>query len=213
MKYVYSDQKLAKTLYCGLPFDTKKNINVTPSVTTSKYEYLLSKVEFEHIVPISWIGQSYSEWRDGHPDCIDSKGNSFKGRGCAGKTNLEYRYAEADAYNLYPASGAVNRLRSNYSFELLPASKSDFGSCLMKIDGKRVEPPELARGIIARASLYMAKVYPRYRISKSQVKLFNAWDRKFPVTLTECIISKRTEQIQGNSNMYTKEPCQKANYW
>ncbi|MCP4987376.1 MAG: hypothetical protein GY928_15370 [Colwellia sp.] len=48
-------------------------------------------------------------------------------------------------FNLYPAIGAVNALRSNHNFAMLPSAKSDFGSCAMKIDNRKAEPPEAAR--------------------------------------------------------------------
>lgn len=213
MQHVYSNKELARTIYCDLPFDNKKQIDVPMSVTTSKFEHLLKRVEFDHIVPISWIGRSYSEWRDGHPECVDSKGKPFKGRGCAGKVNMEYRLAESDAYNLFPSVGAVNRLRSNFAFGLLPNHKSDFGSCLMKLDAKTVEPPEIARGKIARASLYMQDNYKKYRMSSQQFQLFNAWDKQYPVTKLECSIARKIESFQGNENKFIKAPCQRANFW
>lgn len=213
MRHVYSNKEIARTIYCDLSFDSNKKIDVPASVTTTKYEHLLKKVEFDHIVPISMIGQSYSEWRDGHPDCVDSKGKPFKGRGCAGKVNMEYRLAEADAYNLFPSVGAVNRLRSNFAFGLLPNHESDFGSCLLKLDAKTVEPPEIARGTIARASLYMHENYKKYRMSSKQFLLFTAWDKQYPVTKKECSIARKIESFQGNENKFVKAPCKRANLW
>jgi deoxyribonuclease-1 len=55
--------------------------------------------------------------------------------------NKEYRYMQADLYNLFPAIGAVNTMRSNYNFTVLPGEKSDFGVCVMKIQNKKAEPP------------------------------------------------------------------------
>lgn len=52
--------------------------------------------------------------------------------------------------------------------------KSDFGSCDMKIDNKKAEPPENARGRIARSYMYMESAYPRYKMSKSQRQLMSA---------------------------------------
>ena len=60
---------------------------------------------------------------------------------------------QADMFNLYPAIGAVNALRSNYNFTMLPDAKSDFGTCEMKIDNRKADPPEAARGQIARTYL------------------------------------------------------------
>jgi len=57
------------------------------------------------------FGRTFKEWRDGNAQCVNSKGKSFKGRRCAEKVNKEYRYMQADMFNLYPAIGAVNALR------------------------------------------------------------------------------------------------------
>ena len=81
----------------------------------------------------------------------------------------EYRLMQADMYNLFPAVGAVNAIRSNYNYELLPGVPNTFGTCEMKIDGRRAEPPERSRGEIARAMLYMEGAYaPVFRMSDRQ---------------------------------------------
>ena len=60
---------------------------------------------------------------------MDKKGKVFKGRKCVEKVNREYRLMQSDMYNLYPAIGAVNALRQNYNFQMLPGEEPDFGSC------------------------------------------------------------------------------------
>lgn len=77
-------------------------------------------------------------------------------------------------YNLYPAIGAVNAARSNYNFGMLNKADSDFGSCDLRIEKRKVQPPEAARGAIARSYLYMEASYPRYSMSSSQRKLMQA---------------------------------------
>jgi deoxyribonuclease-1 len=160
-------------LYCGGTFNAKKKVTPQRGFTTTKYVKRSKKVEWEHAVPAENFGRTFSEWHDGHKQCINSKGNTFKGRKCAEKVNSEYRY-QADMFNLYPAIGAVNALRSNYNFTMLPVVKSDFGSCVMKIENKKAEPPEEARGQISRTYLYMEDAYKRYSMSKSQRQLMNA---------------------------------------
>jgi len=68
-------------------------------------------------VPAHAFGQAFKEWRDGAPDCVDSKGRLFKGRNCARKMVKLFRFMEADLFNLQPAIGEVNGLRSHYSME------------------------------------------------------------------------------------------------
>jgi deoxyribonuclease-1 len=165
-KQVYNNHRT--TLYCGATFDTKKKVTPPSGFTTTKYVKRAKKIEWEHVVPAENFGRTFSEWRDGDEQCTNSKGKAFKGRRCAEKVNTEYRYMQADMFNLYPAIGAVNALRSNYNFTMLPNAKSDFGSCAMKIDNRKAEPPEAARGRIARTYLYMDTAYKRYSMSKSQ---------------------------------------------
>ncbi len=153
MKSVYADEANRQTIYCDATFDDKKNV-IAPAGFTSKTHVKRSKrIEFEHIVPAQNFGKAFSEWREGHPECDSTKGKAFKGRRCASKMNTDYRYMQADMFNLYAAIGSVNALRSNYNFQMITGEKSDFGSCEMIIDSKKAQPPEIARGRIARAYL------------------------------------------------------------
>ena len=81
------------------------------------------RLVWEYIVPTHAFGQSFKEWREGHPDCVDRKGKPFKGNNCARKRNIKFRYMESDLYNLVPAIGEINGLRSNYSFAMIPGEK------------------------------------------------------------------------------------------
>ena len=121
---------------------------------------------------------------------------------------------QSDMYNLYPAIGAVNALRQNYNFQMLPGEEPDFGSCGMKIADRRAEPPIRARGQIARTYKYMADAYaPRYRMSRQQTQLMDAWDKMYPVDAWECTRAKRIENLQGNENPFVKRPCREARLW
>lgn len=209
---VYYDHRV--TLYCGATFDEKKNVTLPEGFTVSKHEKRAGKVEWEHVVPAENFGQTFAEWREGDAQCVDNRGKAFKGRKCAEKVNKDYRYMQADMYNLYPAIGAVNALRQNYNFQMLPGEKPDFGSCEMKIADRKAEPPVRARGQIARTYKYMADAYgPRYKMSRQQVQLMDAWDKMYPVDQWECTRAKRVERLQGNENMFVKSPCQQAGLW
>lgn len=205
-KQVYNNHR--STLYCGAEFDSQKKVTAPKGFTTTKYLKRAKKVEWEHIVPAENFGRTFSEWRDGHSQCVSSKGKSFKGRRCAEKVNTEYRLMQADMFNLYPAIGAVNALRSNYNFTMLPSAQSDFGSCAMKIDNRKAEPPESARGEIARTYLYMESTYKRYNMSTSQRQLMNAWDKMYPVDDWECTRAKKISSLQKSENNVVKGRCE-----
>jgi deoxyribonuclease-1 len=210
-KKVYQDHR--ETLYCGASFNAKKQIIPPTGFTTTKYLKRAKKIEWEHVVPAENFGRAFTEWRDGHQKCVSSNGKPYKGRRCADKTNETYRHMQADLFNLYPAIGAVNALRSNYNFTMLPGTPSNFGTCAMKIENRKTEPPFNARGRIARTYLYMEQTYNRYSMSAQQRKLMQAWNRIHPVTPWECERAKRITQIQQSDNLIVKEQCISKDLW
>jgi len=210
-KHVYNKHR--KTLYCNASFDESKKVNFPHGFVSKKYKKRAKKIEWEHVVPAENFGRTFTEWRDGDSRCINRKGKSYKGRKCANKTNSEYRYMQADMFNLYPAIGSVNALRSNYNFTMLPAEKSSFGSCEMKINNRKAEPPAESRGRISRTYLYMEQAYSRYSMSDQQQKLMNAWDRMYPVSEWECERAKKISQLQGNQNNIVESRCKDKNFW
>lgn len=204
---VYAKPGDRRTIYCDAVFDGKKNVTLPEGFTTTRYKNRLARYETEHVVPAENFGRTFSEWRDGHPQCVNNKGKPFKGRKCAEKVNTEYRYMQSDMFNLYPAIGSVNAARQNYNFVMLPDSSSGFGSCDMQIEGRKAQPPVGARGEIARTYLYMESAYPRYSMSKSQRQLMNAWDNQYPVTAFECHRASVIEQVQGSYNTIMRQRC------
>lgn len=206
-KSVYQQQYERTTLYCEASFNTQKQIIFPSGFATTKHIKRAKKVEWEHVVPAENFGRNFSEWHEGDDRCVTKKGKTFKGRRCAEKVNSEYRLMQSDMYNLYPAIGAVNAMRSNYNFVMLNNEQNSFGSCAMKISNRKVEPPSNARGIIARSYLYMDQTYSKYSMSKQQVKLMSAWHKQFPVTQWECLRAERIAQLQGNQNRVLAESC------
>ncbi len=203
------------TFYCGCTYSLGKVITDTNGYVPKNERWRRAhRLEWEHIVPAHAFGQSFTEWREGHPECVDSKGKSFKGRNCARKVAIKFRYMESDMYNLVPAVGEINALRSNYSFGIIPGERREFGECDMEIKDRKAEPPPQVRGDIARIYLYMDWAYPGHGIiSKKNQRLFKAWDKEDPVDAWECERCKRIEQIQGNENPFVKDICVNSNMW
>ena len=206
-KSIYANHN--ETFYCRGRFDSKGRISLPTGFESQKYKKRANKLEWEHVVPAEHFGQAFIEWRQGHEDCIDSKGELFKGRKCAEKTNQEFRFMLADMYNLYPSIGAVNAVRSNHHYGLLKDVEPTFSGCEFKYDEQTdiVEPPEYTRGTIARTYLYFDDVYPKYNMSSSTRQLMNAWDKMYPVDAWECERAKKIEKIQGNENTFVKSKC------
>ena len=211
LSHVYADHRIP--FYCGATYDAQGNVTLPDGFTTPKHEKRADKIEWEHALPAENFGQTFVEWREGAPECVDNRSKAFKGRKCAEKVNAEYRMMQTDMYNLFPAIGAVNALRSNFNYAMLAGEPATFGSCDMKISGNKTEPPARARGQIARTYFYMQDSYSRYHMSSQQEQLMKAWDKQYPVDKWECTRAKRIEKLQGNENKFVKEPCQAAGLW
>lgn len=210
-KAVYFDHRI--TIYCQAKFDEYKNITLPDGFAFAEHEKRSRRVEWEHAVPAENFGRAFEEWRNGHEQCVNSNGKPFKGRKCAEKINLEYRYMQSDMYNLFPAIGSVNAARKNYQYSMLPDVKYSFGTCEAKLGHNRFEPPNSAKGELSRAALYMNDVYPKYNLSRQQQQLFESWNKMYPVTEWECTRAKRIEKIQKNENAWVKKPCIDKRLW
>lgn len=221
---VYYDQR--QTLYCGAEFDERKQI-ITPrgfklpnirkvdfkvyDISPEELQNKAKRMEWEHIVPAENFGRTFKEWSEGHKNCVSHKGKRFKGRGCAEQENEAFRYMYTDMYNLYPAIGAVNYLRSNFNFTQFNQRdniKNIFRTCELKISRNRVEPRNEIKGLIARTYFYMEQTYPRYKIGEPMRGILKTWDTKYPVTAWECTRAYRIEKVQGNPNNRVKTECQ-----
>ncbi|MCG5030752.1 endonuclease [Mesosutterella sp. OilRF-GAM-744-9] len=205
LEKVFYDHRV--TFYCRASFDEHKNITLPRGFTTPTHEGRANRLEWEHIVPAENFGRAFEAWRNGDPRCQSSKG-AFKGRRCANLASREYRLMQADYYNLYPAIGAVNAMRSNFPYTQFAAdAPATFGTCPMKIEDRRAEPPDWAKGLAARTYKYMAAAYPQFRMSDQQRRLMDVWDKKYPADDWECLRAKRIKALQGNANPFTEESC------
>ena len=54
---------------------------------------------------------------------------------------------------------------------------------------------------------------PRYRMSRQQTQLMDAWDKMYQVDAWECTRAKRIEKLQGNENPFVKGPCRDDGLW
>jgi deoxyribonuclease-1 len=71
-------------------------------------------------------------------------------------------------------------------------------------------PPVIARGKVARASLYMMNAYPeRVKFSANEVKMFKNWNHRFPPDSEECYRGELIEALQGNANNVLNSACDK----
>src|SRR5215470_7912826 len=86
---------------------------------------------------------------------------------------------------------------------MIPGEKREFGACDVEIENRKIEPRPEIRGDIARTYIYMDWAYPGHGIiSRSNQKLFEAWDKEDPVDDWERERARRIEAIQGNRNPF-----------
>lgn len=201
------------TLYCQAEFDSEKNLELPAGFRLPKSTQKAEKMTWEHVVPVAKFGRTFKEWQEGHPECVHN-GKPYKGRKCAAKINDEFMLMEGDMYNLFPSIDVVNAARGSREYAELSNGEPVFGSCGVRLRAKTMEPPEPAKGPVARASLYMAEQYRQHlHWEQRQRELFEKWNKRYPVQKWECVRAKRIERLQGNANRFVREPCEKAGLW
>ena len=202
------------TFYCGSQYTQGKYVIHNNGYIPKRKSSRARRLEWEHVVSVESFGYKFSEWRDGHPDCLDTRGRPFKGRNCAEKVNVKFRYMQSDLYNLVPAIGEIRGLKSNTAYGMIPQERQEFGDCDIEIAFDKVEPPSEVRGDIARIYFYMDWAYPGYDILENvNMRLFKAWDNQDPVDEWECERARRIEGIQKNENPFVKKACVAEGLW
>ncbi|MFT8211744.1 MAG: deoxyribonuclease I [Symbiopectobacterium sp.] len=188
------------TFYCGCRISWKGKKG-TPDLTSCGYTVRKNsdraqRIEWEHVVPTWQFGHQHQCWQEG-------------GRKNCTRDEV-YREMETDLHNLQPSIGEVNGDRGNFMYGQWNGGEGQYGQCAMKIDfkNKLAEPPEQARGAIARTYFYMRDRY-QLRLSSRQTQLFTTWDKRYPVTPWECTRDQRIAEQQGNHNPYVQQACQR----
>lgn len=193
---------LAKDLYCGCPYSGKQNIDTVPcgfrprENPRRKSYKRARRIEWEHIVTAHNMGHFRPCWRDG-------------GRKNCSYNDPTFEMMEGDLHNLYPAIGEINGDRSNFMYSQWTNSPEPmYGSCETVVDFKlkKVQPRKEIRGLIARVHFYMENQYA-IKLSNQDRKLFETWDKMYPVTKEECERDRRIEKKQGNRNPFVEKAC------
>lgn len=186
--------------YCGckITWHGKKGVPDLNSCgyTVRKNANRAERIEWEHVMPAWEFGHQRQCWQNG------GRKNCTK--------DADYRRIESDLHNLQPAVGEVNGDRNNFQYSQWNGGDQQYGQCSMKVDFKEklAQPPERARGIIARTYFYMRDQY-HLRLSRQQTQLFTVWDKQYPVTPWECERDNRIARVQGNHNPYVQQACQR----
>lgn len=189
-----------RTLYCGCSYDSKHQVDLKSchmeSVIDKKRAHI---VEIEHIVPTDTFGHQLTCWQN---SICEHHGRHYKGRKCCEKLDFRFRHMESELYNLWPAVGLVNIARSNYSYGIVDSDEKFYG-CNFKINRitHEVEPSDKAKGIVARATLFMSDKY-QIPLSDDKRQLYLQWHKKYPPTIWEKEWASRVALIEGYNNSY-----------
>ena len=195
---VFSEHRA--TLYCGCHYNALNEIDLAScNMQAAGFRKRAHHVEWEHMMPAENFGRQFTCWRE---RLCQKHGKPYKGRACCEKIDPTFRHAEAELYNLWPAVGLVNQARSNYRFSPLETTIGFYG-CDIEIDAtlRKVEPPDRAKGIVARANLFMSDKY-QVQLSEAQRKLFEIWNTQFPPNAWEKNWASKIASIEGYSNPY-----------
>lgn len=199
MNKIFSDHRV--TLYCACPFNQYKQVDLKScGMEEAIQRKRAQRAEAEHMMPAENFGRQLPCWRERL--CTKKNGKRYRGRRCCKKISSSFRRMEAELFNLWPAVGLINQARSNYRYSPLPWRHGYYG-CDFKFDSKlrKAEPGNRAKGIVARANLFMAQKYA-IKLSAAQRKLFKAWDKQFPPCAWEKTWAKRVAVIEGYPNSY-----------
>lgn len=194
-----------------------------------------NRIEWEHVMPASHIGEKISAWTEGHPDCVTKyrevrfcertstgeiqcttkiyQPSTYKGRSCASKVSPQFRRMEGDLHNLYPSVGEVNGFRSNLPFGIIDGETQEFGQCDFEYNREMAEPAANVRGEIARTYFYMAEAYPTFiSLDNTTRQLMLDWGKSDPVNEWECKRNRLIATLQGNSNPFVDQACIEAGF-
>ncbi|NQY21235.1 MAG: endonuclease [Campylobacteraceae bacterium] len=215
LKKVYVSHQ--KTFYadCSYSYKNKKNMIDKSSCGYSPRNSFTKKgnvnkrakrIEWEHVIPAQNFAKSFMCWKEGDDKCVKKNGKTYKGRRCCKKVSKDFKFMEADMHNLVPAIGELNADRSNFKFQLIKNEDRRYGKNIdFEVDFKNriVEPKKDIRGNIARTYFYFEQRYGM-RISSSQKKLLNVWNKSDKVDSWEREKNILIGKIQGNINPFIK---------
>lgn len=114
-----------------------------------------------------------------------------------------YVAAVHDLHNLYFVRRSVEIERRGTRFGEIPGDPDE--NCGHRVAFQTFEPPDHAKGPVARAMLYMHVRHELPIIGSSSMML--RWAREFPPTEEERMRNDRIETIQGNRNPFIDDPA------
>lgn len=149
-------------------------------------------MNIEHVFAAAWMKGSVPECR------------RLNRKECR-RESRRFNLMEADLHNLYPTISKANTRRGSMIFGETEGEYYAY-NCPLEIGDHVVEPPDYAKGKVARAVLYMTY---EYNIDLDEVtnspgfeREIMQWNCEFEPTMKEVIRNHRISGIQGTSNPF-----------
>jgi deoxyribonuclease-1 len=197
---IWADHRV--DIYCECEFDAHYQVNWDSCGYEPEDLPRAERIEWEHIVPVSWFGSTRRCWQQ--EMCVRGNQQRFKGRECCEAKDSHFREMSADLHNLIPVVGEINKDRRAYRFsEFEKKGHHIHHGCKMLISDhhRAAEPRDEIKGLIARAHFYMMDTYD-VSISKSQKAMFTRWNNTYPPSDWEREWNRRVTSAQGKDNKY-----------
>ena len=207
-----------RSFYCGCTITRSGDSGGDVDLASCAYEdqgnlNRARRMEWEHIVPASRLGQGRACWTTGLPACRDANGAIDPGRNCCEKADPLYQMMSNDPVNLAPVIGEVNGIRSNFPFGDLPDGVGiTFGAqCGMAVDptSDTAEPPDSRKGDVARVTAYMSRAYG-LPVSAQEAATLSRWMELDPVSDEEIAINQAIAASGHRPNPFVLDPAAAA---
>ncbi|MED5388299.1 MAG: endonuclease [Pseudomonadota bacterium] len=119
-------------------------------------------------------------------------------------SNEAFVRISSDRHSLFPVTRRAELDRRRTLFGDLPANTATDEECGYKQSFQVFEPPQSAKGNVARAMLYL---HERYQVPLlGTLEMYQRWHREDPVDDEERRRNNVIEQYQGNRNLFIDEP-------
>ncbi len=182
-RQVYANDADRQTFYCGCNYSKVGTIDPVSCgyVPRRPGSARAQKLEWEHIVPASYIGKGRACWEKGDSECMSTAGKPYHGRRCCDKVDAQFRAISADLNNLVPEIGELNADRNNFAHREIAGEGRHYGRCDFEVDRtlKSAEPSAPLRGFIGRTWIYMHEAYG-VQLAEDDLKVYQAWDALYP---------------------------------
>ncbi|MES2213021.1 MAG: endonuclease [Pseudomonadota bacterium] len=190
------------TVLCHLPIGDQNRIHLSNNELLPQ---AATRVRWGYIASGERLGLLFGCW---HSSCL-LNGKLHTGHRCCQQQNTRYAGFATDLHNVMPLLPKAAGLLQQYRIALVPIADEVWPTCGLKLSHSShlLEPPDTAKGVIARAYLYLHEHYG-YPLSIDEITLFLAWHTEYPATDWERAWDNAVYKLQGTHNPFISEGTQ-----